>query len=74
MDGLVNEQKNGDISRRIIHVTGIVQGVGFRPFIFQIARRYGLYGWVFNSSAGVQIEVEGEEKALQGFFSHQSPV
>lgn len=68
MDGLVNEQKNGDISRRIIHVTGIVQGVGFRPFIFQIARRYGLYGWVFNSSAGVQIEVEGEEKALQGFF------
>lgn len=68
MDGLVNEQKNGNISRRIIHVKGIVQGVGFRPFIFQIARRYGLYGWVFNSSAGVQIEVEGEEKALHGFF------
>jgi hydrogenase maturation protein HypF len=43
-----------------IHVTGIVQGVGFRPFVYGLAhRRHGLTGWVRNTSAGVDIEADG---------------
>ena len=42
-----------------LKVTGIVQGVGFRPFVFQLAQKYGLKGEVANTSAGVSIRVEG---------------
>src|SRR5215472_6119422 len=52
---------DGAISRRQIHVRGIVQGVGFRPFVYNLANSLGLSGYVLNSSAGVTIEVEGEE-------------
>ena len=51
-----------------IHVGGIVQGVGFRPFIFSLAEKNRLTGWVKNTSSGVDIEVEGDEIALQGFL------
>jgi hydrogenase maturation protein HypF len=47
-----------------IHITGIVQGVGFRPFVYGLAVRCGLNGWVRNSSAGVDIEVDGTRRAL----------
>ena len=50
-----------------IHITGIVQGVGFRPFVYGVAMRNQLAGWVRNTSAGVDIEVEGEEAALDEF-------
>jgi hydrogenase maturation protein HypF len=50
-----------------IHITGIVQGVGFRPFVYGLARRYELKGWVRNTSAGVDIEVDGEQEVLDGF-------
>ncbi|MGR5298848.1 carbamoyltransferase HypF [Vibrio mediterranei] len=50
--------------RRRITVTGIVQGVGFRPFIFQHASRLGLVGWVCNGTGGVSIEVQGASAAL----------
>ena len=43
-----------------IRITGIVQGVGFRPFIYNLAVKYGLKGWCLNDSEGVLIEVEGE--------------
>ncbi len=56
------------ISRRRIHVRGVVQGVGFRPFIYHLARRYDLGGWVCNTSSGVDIEVEGHPRALDGFL------
>lgn len=46
------------IRQRLI-VTGVVQGVGFRPFVYGLAGRLGLVGWVRNTSAGVTIEVEG---------------
>ncbi len=47
-------------SRRLrLRVRGVVQGVGFRPFAFGLARRYGLSGYVLNDSEGVLIEVEG---------------
>jgi hydrogenase maturation protein HypF len=50
-----------------IHITGIVQGVGFRPFVYGLAIRFGIRGWVRNSSAGVDIEAEGAPDSL-GFF------
>ena len=40
-------------------ITGIVQGVGFRPFIYRLAGTHGLAGWVKNATEGVHIEVEG---------------
>lgn len=50
-----------------IHVTGIVQGVGFRPFVFGLAERLALKGWVCNTSAGVEILVEGPRAAVDAF-------
>jgi hydrogenase maturation protein HypF len=50
-----------------IHIRGIVQGVGFRPFIFNLAESLGLKGWVKNTSAGVEIEVCGPEEILRRF-------
>ncbi|MBN2149164.1 MAG: carbamoyltransferase HypF [Anaerolineales bacterium] len=52
-----------------IHITGIVQGVGFRPFVYGLATRFELYGWVCNTSAGVDIEVQGKEENLGAFIS-----
>jgi len=52
---------------RRIHITGIVQGVGFRPFVYQLATHYGLPGWVCNTSSGVEIEVEGDRASLDAF-------
>jgi len=51
-----------------IVIGGTVQGVGFRPFIYQLARRDGLGGWVCNTGDGVLIEVEGEAAALTRFL------
>ncbi len=50
-----------------VHITGIVQGVGFRPFVYNLATRLELTGWVKNTSAGVDIEVDGERDALESF-------
>jgi len=55
--------------RAHILVKGIVQGVGFRPFIYNLAVSYGLTGWVLNSSEGVHIEVEGEPATVDGFIA-----
>jgi hydrogenase maturation protein HypF len=52
-----------------IHITGIVQGVGFRPFVYSQAIQQGLTGWVCNTSAGVDIEVNGEPAEIS-FFIH----
>ncbi len=51
-----------------IHITGVVQGVGFRPFVYGLATRIGLTGWVRNTSAGVDIEVDGTETQLEEFL------
>jgi hydrogenase maturation protein HypF len=50
-----------------LHVTGVVQGVGFRPFVFNLARAMGLTGWVLNSSEGVFVHVEGAAEAVTAF-------
>ncbi len=49
-------------------IQGIVQGVGFRPFIYQLAHRFGLTGYVINTSQGVTLEVEGPENHIADFF------
>ncbi len=54
--------------RREVAVRGIVQGVGFRPFIYALARRYGLSGFVRNDADGVHIEVEGASEPLDRFL------
>ena len=46
-----------------ISVRGVVQGVGFRPFVYQLATRHHLTGWVRNTSEDVKIEVEGSRQA-----------
>ena len=51
-----------------ILLTGIVQGVGFRPFVFRLARRHGLQGYVLNRTADVVIDVEGENGSLEPFL------
>jgi len=53
--------------RRHIDIEGIVQGVGFRPFVYQCAARHGLDGWVLNDSSGVTIEVEGTRGRVEAF-------
>ncbi|MBQ9691460.1 MAG: carbamoyltransferase HypF [Eggerthellaceae bacterium] len=50
-----------------IHVKGIVQGVGFRPFVFRLAKRHLLVGWVLNAVDGVHICAQGEEKLIDEF-------
>ncbi len=56
------------VQRIRVEVYGIVQGVGFRPFVYQLARENGLKGWVRNTSGSVEIEIEGEEEALECFL------
>ena len=52
-----------------IQVRGVVQGVGFRPFVFSLAERWALRGRVFNNGAGVLIDVEGEGLAVERFIA-----
>jgi len=56
------------MKRYLIEVRGLVEGVGFRPFVYRTAVKYGLKGYVRNDSTGVFIEVEGKEKELNSFI------
>ena len=53
-----------------IRVRGVVQGVGFRPFVYRLARANTLAGWVLNGEEGVEIYLEGAEQGLQAFVRH----
>ncbi len=57
------------LGRWHLFVTGAVQGVGFRPFVYRLARELGLTGFVANNSQGVVIEIEGTEQLLGEFCS-----
>jgi hydrogenase maturation protein HypF len=57
-----------EIGRKRIHVRGIVQGVGFRPFVYRLAHEFGLGGSVQNTADGVLIEVEGRISLLARFL------
>ena len=61
--------KSDVIKRMRYHFSGIVQGVGFRPFIYRIATRHLLAGFVQNRSDGVIVEVEGPEESIASFIS-----
>jgi len=58
------------VIRRVCYrFTGIVQGVGFRPFIYRLAVARGLTGFVQNSTEGVVVEVQGQDGAIEAFLS-----
>jgi hydrogenase maturation protein HypF len=61
--------KVGTVELARISARGVVQGVGFRPFVYQLATKYDLKGWVCNTSEDVKIEVQGESKDLKHFLS-----
>ena len=50
-----------------IHISGIVQGVGFRPYVYKLATKADLKGWVCNSAKGVEIEVTGAKNVIEHF-------
>lgn len=57
-------------------IEGIVQGVGFRPFIYRLAKTHSLCGWVRNTPAGVLLEAQGEPDGISGFLEdirHKAP-
>ncbi|HUW34494.1 MAG TPA: Sua5/YciO/YrdC/YwlC family protein, partial [Planctomycetota bacterium] len=70
MDRAQGKSKTGTaapvIARELL-VTGVVQGVGFRPFVYRIARQHGIGGTVCNTSEGVRIEIEGTAGQLDAF-------
>lgn len=53
---------------REIRIEGVVQGVGFRPYVFRLAHDYGIKGWVLNSTEGVTIWAEGTEDQIAAFY------
>ena len=61
------EAQSGPRSARRFHLTGVVQGVGFRPFVHRLATRFGLAGSVRNESGEVYVEVEGTLESLTAF-------
>lgn len=55
------------LQARALRISGVVQGVGFRPFVYRLAHRHQLTGWVLNDDRGVAIHVEGSGQALDAF-------
>lgn len=66
--GISGHGGGGQKKRKIITIRGIVQGVGFRPFIFSHAQKYNLKGFVANDTSGVHIDVEGSEESIEAFI------
>ncbi len=67
MAALLPLEAGAATERLRVRVRGLVQGVGFRPSVYTLARRHGLGGWVRNDGEGVLIEVEG--RATQAFLN-----
>ncbi|MDI9394956.1 MAG: carbamoyltransferase HypF [Euryarchaeota archaeon] len=53
---------------RLLHITGTVQGVGFRPYIYQLAKANGIFGYVKNLGNYVEVFIEGDRKSLDSFL------
>lgn len=66
--GTASDLRVGDRRRVRLLVQGMVQGVGFRPYVYRLSRAYGLSGFVRNDSRGVVIEVEGRGAAVAEFL------
>jgi len=56
------------VANRRVKIGGVVQGVGFRPFVYQLAHRYHLNGFILNDAAGVRLEIEGTKKTIEAFM------
>jgi hydrogenase maturation protein HypF len=56
------------VTGRRVFVEGVVQGVGFRPFVFMLATRHGLSGRVRNTASGVEMEIEGADEQVRAFL------
>jgi hydrogenase maturation protein HypF len=63
-----HEDTQATVAQHVV-VRGVVQGVGFRPFVCNLATEMALAGWVLNHSGGVDIEVEGPEKSVADFIA-----
>jgi hydrogenase maturation protein HypF len=59
------DRNNTILVRQHFTISGIVQGVGFRPFLHRLAREYSLTGWVCNTPAGVELEFQGSATAME---------
>jgi len=70
MNGSVPSKPTDPYMRLRVVVRGAVQGVGFRPFLFRLATRLQLSGWVNNTLQGVVVEVEGPQRRLDEFLLH----
>ncbi|MCF8234594.1 MAG: carbamoyltransferase HypF [Bacteroidales bacterium] len=64
----MKKENQNNIQALDISIAGLVQGVGFRPFIFKLALDHGLTGWVENRNDGVKIHVEGNSPDIESFF------
>lgn len=52
-----------------IHIEGVVQGVGFRPYVFRLAKKYEITGWVNNTNDGVHIQINADGKQSNAFYN-----
>jgi hydrogenase maturation protein HypF len=69
----MSAQSQNAVVRRRIQITGVVQGVGFRPYIYRLAHECGLVGQVLNDSAGVDIEIQGSSSSVSSFIERLRP-
>lgn len=69
MTAISDYRENSKIRRRAA-IGGVVQGVGFRPFVYSAAKRFGVAGFVGNDGRGVFVEAEGDPASVAEFFSH----
>lgn len=68
--GTGEKRETEPVTRWRLQIGGVIQGVGFRPFLHNLARQLGLNGWVCNSSTGVEMELQGPVSELGHFLHH----
>lgn len=61
-------EKFKNMTERYIKIKGIVQGVGFRPYVYNLARQFSLNGFVNNDESGVTVVIQGRQKAIDTFI------
>lgn len=61
-------ERSVKLARRY-HISGVVQGVGFRPFVYRVACQHGVLGWVLNGESGVIVHAEAGESTLDAFIA-----